>query len=573
MTTTMLAGFLLCSLAAETSPAQFEPPVRIEADGEPIDVTTGHAAPCMHDMDGDGIRDLLVGEFGDGTYTGPVHEPGTPGHEWANGRLRIYRNHGDNTAPRFKEFEYMQAGGKVAAVPITCCVSFVPQFIDYDNDGFIDVLSASYPGDMYMFKGSGDGNWATGIQLKDAEGEILLPWKMVPEKYRTPGKPDRYDVHSTTAELHDLDADGDLDLLIGSRLDGCYRIENTGTRSTPRWSTTTVPLATIDGTPIGGWDYGSNVHVFDWDHDGSSDVLVGSEDGGVYWHRNSGEDNQPIYGPIQVLIPPMTRDEMFAKLESPVRNGSRCKVHATDWDGDGLTDLLVGDFGSTWHKVRDLTEEQVEERDRIEAEIEILGEEGIPLWNAETLTDEQATRRDEIDETISQLYDRLEPLETHRHESHGWVWLYRQLPTATPDPGKDTSTTKADGHVRMTCISAGSSTRNSGRIAIDVQLAIDRGWSISPAVEGGWTIPTELEVSLSRGYKVHSITWPEPRMKKVDGKATSAYEGSITAQVLVVTDGSSIPDTCEYTVHGSWQACNSRTGICVRGSTVITSRF
>ena len=186
----LATALLLGSLTTETTPPRFETPVRINAAGEPIDVTTGHAAPYLRDMDGDGKRDLLVGEFGDGTYTGPVHEPGTPGHEWANGRLRIYRNHGDDLDPRFEDFEYLQADGKVAAVPITCCVSFVPQFIDYDDDGAIDVLSASYPGDMYLFKGSGDGNWAAGVQLLNADGGVLLPWKMIPEKYRKPGKPD-----------------------------------------------------------------------------------------------------------------------------------------------------------------------------------------------------------------------------------------------------------------------------------------------------------------------------------------------------------------------------------------------
>ena len=42
---------------------QFATPVRIEAHGKPIDVTTGHAAPYVYDFDGDGTRDLLVGSL------------------------------------------------------------------------------------------------------------------------------------------------------------------------------------------------------------------------------------------------------------------------------------------------------------------------------------------------------------------------------------------------------------------------------------------------------------------------------------------------------------------------------
>lgn len=569
----LILGILSSTMQGAQDASQFATPVRILANGEPIDVTTGHAAPYLRDMDGDGVRDLLVGEFGDGTYTGPVHGEGTLGPQWANGRLRVYHNHGTDHEPRFQSFEYFKAGGVTAAVPITCCVSFVPQFIDYDNDGIMDVLSASYPGDMYLFKGSGDGNWAAGVQLKTTEGKILLPWKMVPERHREAGSPDRYNVHSTTAELHDLDSDDDLDLLIGSRLDGCYTIENIGTRSEPRWSAETVPLATTEGTPIGGWDYGSNAHVYDWDHDGASDLLIGSEDGGVFWHRNEGSETTPAYGPIQTLIPPMTRDEMFAKLAVPIRVGSRCKVHAADWDGDGLTDLLVGDFGSTWHKVRDLTEEQVEERTMINAKLDALSEEAMPLWNAKTLTPSQATRRDEIDATIGKLYERLEPLETHEHDSHGWVWLYRQQPTPQATRKNDAAAAVPDGHVHMACSAADTQHAPGPGRTIDVRLTITPGWTIAPATMGHDRIPTALNVTPPKGYTVQHIDWPSPKGNPVNDEIATHYEGSITAHIHMVPDGNPIDTSLQYTVHGSWQACNTKSGVCVRGSTVLTTQM
>lgn len=99
-------------------------PERILADGKPIDVTAGHAAPYVLDFDGDGVRDLLVGEFGDGQF--PVEElPAALDEGWkqagvfVNGRLRIYRNHGTDAAPQFRDFEYLRAGGGIATIPIT----------------------------------------------------------------------------------------------------------------------------------------------------------------------------------------------------------------------------------------------------------------------------------------------------------------------------------------------------------------------------------------------------------------------------------------------------------------------
>src|SRR5687768_167210 len=75
-------------------------PVQIMAGDKPIDVTVGHAAPFLHDMNDDGKRDLLVGQFGDGA-------------------LRIYTNAGTNEKPKFAEkFEWFTVeGGAKGTVP------------------------------------------------------------------------------------------------------------------------------------------------------------------------------------------------------------------------------------------------------------------------------------------------------------------------------------------------------------------------------------------------------------------------------------------------------------------------
>jgi hypothetical protein len=121
------SALLLCAALAGPALSQsneLQPPVRILAGGKPIDVTTGHAAPYVLDFDGDGKRDLLVGEFGDGDF--PVEQlPAKLEKGWkqpdafANGRVRIYKNHGTDAEPRFQDFVFLQAGGADATVPIT----------------------------------------------------------------------------------------------------------------------------------------------------------------------------------------------------------------------------------------------------------------------------------------------------------------------------------------------------------------------------------------------------------------------------------------------------------------------
>lgn len=77
---------------------QFRPPVRIVAAGTPIDTDIGHAAPFVGDFDGDGVRDLLVGQFG-------------------GGLLWIYRNEGTDAHPRLAAGVKFKDGADDGRVP------------------------------------------------------------------------------------------------------------------------------------------------------------------------------------------------------------------------------------------------------------------------------------------------------------------------------------------------------------------------------------------------------------------------------------------------------------------------
>ena len=95
---------LLASPAGQPRPPglapDLAPPVHVLAGGQPVDVErSGHAAPCVGDLDGDGKPDLLVGQF-DG------------------GKLRVYRNTGTAGAPKFDTYTYFVAGGQTGRVPV-----------------------------------------------------------------------------------------------------------------------------------------------------------------------------------------------------------------------------------------------------------------------------------------------------------------------------------------------------------------------------------------------------------------------------------------------------------------------
>jgi hypothetical protein len=82
----ILATLLLAP--AQPNP-ELAPPVRLTANGKPINVEIGHAAPCYADLDGSGKKVLLVGQF-------------------AGGKLRIYPNQGTAGEPKFEAFHWFQ---------------------------------------------------------------------------------------------------------------------------------------------------------------------------------------------------------------------------------------------------------------------------------------------------------------------------------------------------------------------------------------------------------------------------------------------------------------------------------
>jgi hypothetical protein len=100
-------GLVLLALAlaipASAGEPELERPVLLLASGKPIKATGGWAAPIFADLDGDGRRELIVGQFHGNPPVYPhVHKA----------RARIYANRGSDAKPVFEDFEYFRAANE-----------------------------------------------------------------------------------------------------------------------------------------------------------------------------------------------------------------------------------------------------------------------------------------------------------------------------------------------------------------------------------------------------------------------------------------------------------------------------
>ena len=94
----LLVAVLFASGGRAAGGDALAPGVRLKAAGKLIDTEVGHAAPFLYDLDSDGDRDLLVGQFGDG-------------------KLKFYFNTGTDKKPVYGKPEWFRIGKEFGKIP------------------------------------------------------------------------------------------------------------------------------------------------------------------------------------------------------------------------------------------------------------------------------------------------------------------------------------------------------------------------------------------------------------------------------------------------------------------------
>ena len=321
------SGFVYVATHASGDRPVFDQPRRLSAREAPVKGGS-ICVPTLGDWDGDGDRDLLLG-----TEYGTIEVWENNGHDW------------------FVSRGLLAAGGETIEYPGAGCQDnddwwgyAIPQLVDWDRDGDLDLLGSSSRGYHTLYRNDSDGHGplklAAGVRLQLQGRDWRTSWRVRPA-------------------LWDLDGDGDLDLIAvdddgdddrtKEDNDGWVRrFENVSRQPwSPELQAGEV-LQDTAGNPLRGglaqpYAYGRDKLVAaDWDGDGVWDLLQGRH-GRIDWWHNVGTASAPVFEPSQRL-----------QLEGqPFHLGGHSlgfELH--EWTGDDRPDLVVTEQ-SGWVRVFD----------------------------------------------------------------------------------------------------------------------------------------------------------------------------------------------------------------------------
>jgi len=261
------------------------------------------AAPTVGDLDGDGDKDILVGDG------------------WSD--LKYFRNQGGSFT-EIKEGKNPFEGVELESYA-------VPKIFDWDGDGDEDVLVGNYKGRIEYLRNQGDSftelagdeNPFNGVEVGNSY-----------EYYYHGDYHVTYYNGDAVPTLFDVDGDGDEDLLVGDYYGRINYFRNDQNNLTE---------VTGSENPFDVVDVGENAAptVLDVDGDGDEDILVGNKAGEIRYFHLKKDSWTEVTGSKNPF--------------NGVNVGGYAKPAGFDREGDGDEDVLVGNSAGEIKYFQNLT--------------------------------------------------------------------------------------------------------------------------------------------------------------------------------------------------------------------------
>lgn len=262
-----------------------------------LDLGSG-ANPTLVDVDADGLQDLIIGNY---SYFKPFNE--------RDARLFYFKNIGSAAVPKFKLTDDNWLNFKsLSGIDVN---NFAPTFGDLDGDGDLDMLVGEDGGTLIYVENQAGANRPMSMAAP------ISGWKNI--QAGSTCKP----------QLVDLNRDGLLDIVTGTRVGILRYFQNIGTKTQPQFNSTatTVKIGNVDVGEFGtGTGFAAPYFI---DFKGKYTLFIGSESGKI-----------SVYDSIDNNLTGSWR--LITNDYGKIRDGERTVPVLKNINSDGKIEMLIG---------------------------------------------------------------------------------------------------------------------------------------------------------------------------------------------------------------------------------------